>query len=122
MVRARTRLILNAKAMRRSGTLAEQRIWSWLRGRRFSGYKFRRQYPIPPYILDFYCASLKLAIELDGEQHMTPWMNSYDSARTTYLQQRGIEVVRIPNVLLIRDALLVEEIIRSAIEQAAKKR
>jgi very-short-patch-repair endonuclease len=64
-----------AKEMRRAPTRSENRLWSWLRDRRFDGYKFRRQYPIGRYVLDFYCAELKLAIEVDGRHHEEPWMS-----------------------------------------------
>lgn len=84
--------------MRRSPTRAEHKVWWWLRDRQL-GYKFRRQVPIGRYILDFYCAELQLAIELDGPHHGTADMSDYDSARTLFLRDRGIEVVRIPNTL-----------------------
>jgi len=98
-------------------TVAERRLWSRLRDRRFCRYKFRRQYPISRYILDFYSPGLKLAIEVDGQHHQTAWTAQYDNERTFELEQLGIELIRIPNVLLIRDTLLVEEIIRAAIER-----
>ena len=56
--------------------------------------KFFRQYSIGPYILDFYCPTLKLAIELDGGQHNQPENRDYDSARSEYLKAQGIEVTR----------------------------
>jgi len=49
--------------MRKAPTRSEDRVWSWLRDRRFGGYKFRRQHPVGDYIVDFYCSELKLAIE-----------------------------------------------------------
>ena len=104
----------HAREMRRAPTRAEDRIWSWLRDRRFDGVKFRRQVPIGRYIIDFYCAELMVAIELDGSQHQLI-ANEYDSVRTRFLRERGIEVVRIPNELLVRDSRIVAEIIRAAI-------
>ena len=98
-------------------TRSENRLWAWLRDRRFEGYKFRRQFPIDGYVLDFYCAELKLAIEADGRQHGQILMAQYDDQRLLALQERGIEVLRIPNELLIRDSPMVETIIRHAIEQ-----
>jgi len=103
--------------MRHEPTRAESRLWSWLRDRRFEGLKFRRQVPIGPYILDFYCAELELAIELDGRQHDQPDMIDYDSVRSAYLQQRGIYALRIPNEVLIRDPQMVGEMIRWAVAQ-----
>ncbi|HYC62782.1 MAG TPA: endonuclease domain-containing protein [Thermoanaerobaculia bacterium] len=89
----------HAKDMRRAPTEVEARVWQWLRDRRFSGFKFRRQVPIGPYILDFYCPTLHLAIELDGAGHNDASMSEYDSKRTIFLSARGIEVLRIPNEL-----------------------
>jgi very-short-patch-repair endonuclease len=89
----------HARDMRGAPTDAEAKVWWWLRGRRFGGYTFRRQVPVGPYILDFYCAELSLAIELDGAPHNDVAMNEYDSARTLDLRGRGIEVVRVPNEL-----------------------
>jgi very-short-patch-repair endonuclease len=106
----------HARAMRNTPTRAEDRLWSWLRDRRCSGIKFRRQTPIGPYIVDFYCAELKFAIELDGTQHRASRMSDYDGERTVYLQKREIRVLRIPNELLIRDSILVGEQISAAIE------
>jgi len=120
VVHVSTRLRANAKRLRNARTPAEQRIWTRLRGRRFGDFKFRRQYPIAHYILDFYCPKLKLAIELDGQQHQTQWTAEYDSERTSELARRGITVLRIPNVLLIRDSLLVEEIIRAEVERLCR--
>lgn len=88
---------------------------NWLRNRTFSGFKFRRQVPVGPYVLDFFSPSLKLAIEVDGSQHAADWMADYDGARTAYLTSRSIDVIRISNELLARDSLLVEQIITAAI-------
>ncbi len=110
------RLKHHAREMRRHPTRAEDRIWAWLRGRRFDGVKFRRQVPIGRYIVDFYSADISVAIELDGTHHQSPDMSDYDSLRTRYLRGLGIEVVRIPNELLMRDSQMAAEIIRAAIE------
>jgi len=58
--------------LRRRQTDEEKQLWRALRGRRFAGFKFRRQHAVGPCILDFYCADAKLAIELDGFQHGLP--------------------------------------------------
>jgi very-short-patch-repair endonuclease len=108
----------HARAMRHEPTRAENRLWSWLRDRRFDELKFRRQVPVGPYILDFYCAERQLAIEVDGRQHEQPDMIDYDSERSAYLQQQGIYVLRIPNEVLVKDAQMVAEMIRWAIAQS----
>ena len=117
MARAPDRLRQNARRMRKAPTRSEDRIWSWLRSRRFSGHKFRRQYPIGGYILDFYCSELRLAIELDGSHHAEPWMADYEGRRMALLQRQGIEVLKIPNVLLIRDRFIVAACIQAAIDR-----
>ena len=58
-----------ARNLRKNQTNVEQILWLQLRNRRFLNYKFRRQFPIEPYIVDFICLELKLIIELDGSQH-----------------------------------------------------
>jgi very-short-patch-repair endonuclease len=108
-----------ARGMRHEPTRSEGRIWAWLRARRFSRWKFRRQHPIGRYIVDFYSAELKLAIELDGAHHAAEWMIDHESARTAALRQEGIEVVRIANEQLIRDPQSVNEFITVAIDRRA---
>jgi very-short-patch-repair endonuclease len=75
-------------------TEAERRLWSLLRGHQMAGYKFRRQHPVGPYILDFACVRLKLAVEADGGQHAD---NAHDAFRTAWLEARGWRVVRFWN-------------------------
>ncbi len=110
-------LVEHAREMRHAPTGSEARLWSWLRDRRFSAYKFRRQHPIGRYILDFYCAELKLAIEGDGRQHEEVWRVDYEQARTQMLNRLGIEVLRIPNEMLRDQSEIVAERIKYAIEQ-----
>ena len=64
-----------ARKLRKADTWAEQLMWRWLRDRRFSAHKFRRQQPMGPHILDFYCAAAQVNIELDGTQHGHPGIN-----------------------------------------------
>lgn len=115
MSHAPTHLKRHARELRRSPTRAEARLWSWLRNRRFVNLKFRRQVPVGRYILDFYCAELKLAIEVDGAHHNQVDMADYDSMRTYYLERRGIYVLRIPNELIVRDPEMVGEVICFAV-------
>jgi very-short-patch-repair endonuclease len=76
--------------------------------------------PVGRFIVDFYCAELKLAIEVDGAHHSSPGMDDYDARRTQWLQERGIEVVRISNELLARDSFEVEQIVECAIARAKR--
>jgi uroporphyrinogen-III synthase len=107
--------------MRREPTLSEARVWSWLRARRFGNFKFRRQHPIGDYVVDFYCRELGLVIEIDGRQHESAAVREVDDLRTQVLRGYGLEVVRIPNRLIAKDALLAEQSIEWAIERAHSK-
>jgi len=84
-----------ARALRRRQTDAEKKLWSRLRGRTLAGYKFRRRYPVGPYIVDFICVREGLAIEVDGGQHAE--RSSADARRTAYLEAQGLRVLRFWN-------------------------
>ena len=84
-----------ARELRRRMTPPEMRLWACLRGKRLAGLKFRRQHPIGPYILDFYCAAAKLAVEVDGRGHERPDRIANDRRRTVWLREQNIRVVRL---------------------------
>jgi adenine-specific DNA-methyltransferase len=86
-----------ARALRRDQTDEEKDLWRALRGRRFAGFKFRRQHAAGNHILDFYCADAKLAIELDGFQHGLPKDIRRDEAREQLLAEQEIETLRFWN-------------------------
>lgn len=92
-----------AKALRKASTAAEDLLWQQLRNRRLAGYKFRRQFPIEHYIVDFVCPSEKLVIELDGEYHTDPEQQANDQLRTLFLQVAGYHVLRFWNDDIIQD-------------------
>ena len=97
-----------ARKLRQNPTDAEQRMWYHLRANRLSGYKFRRQHEIPPYVVDFYCPAVKLAIELDGSQHG----DDVDAARTKFFGAQGIEVARFwDNDVLNNTEVVLESIL-----------
>jgi very-short-patch-repair endonuclease len=104
------RLIEFARNLRRDSTEAEYLLWSRLRNRRLSGFKFRRQHVVASYILDFYCDAARLAIEVDGAGHNMETQAMYDDYRTSDLQSRRIRVLRFWNheVLQKTDAVLAE--------------
>jgi very-short-patch-repair endonuclease len=79
---------------RRNQTEAERALWAKVRNKQFFGIRFFRQYSIGPYILDFYCPTVKLAVELDGGQHNQSDSREYAAARSEYLKAQGIEVMR----------------------------
>ncbi|UGB37623.1 endonuclease domain-containing protein [Frateuria soli] len=106
-----TRTQDQARSLRRSGTEAEQLLWYHLRAGRLDRLKFRRQHPIPPYLVDFYCDALKLTVELDGSQHG----EDIDAARTRFLEGRGLRVVRFwDNEVLQQTDAVLEAILRTA--------
>lgn len=86
-----------ARELRREQTRAEEILWRALRGRRLAGLKFRRQHPFGRFVLDFYCAEHPLAVEVDGSVHARPTQIAHDAARTRYLRERGLRVVRFNN-------------------------
>jgi very-short-patch-repair endonuclease len=84
----------NARKLRRDATDAERRLWSALRDRRLDGYRFRRQYPIGPFIVDFACTKERVIVEADGGQHSD---SNTDGHRTAWLESRGWRVIRFWN-------------------------
>jgi len=83
--------------LRQNQTDAEKMLWKHLRNKQFYGLKFFRQYSIGPYIIDFYCPQLELAIELDGSQHAENDIREYDAVRTDYLKEHRLKVIRFWN-------------------------
>ena len=88
--------IARARELRRKLTLPEGLLWIALRGRKLAGLRFRRQHPVGPYILDFYCEVVRLAVEVDGQGHEQPDQIAHDHRRTAWLEARGMTVLRIP--------------------------
>ena len=104
----RGRLKQLARSLRKNQTDAERKLWHRLRARELCGYKFRRQYPIAPYIVDFVCIEKTLVVEIDGGQHGT--MTEIDNTRTEFLNARGYRVLRFWNNEVLRqlDAVLAK--------------
>jgi very-short-patch-repair endonuclease len=84
-----------ARRLRRALTGPEVGLWVRLRNRQLGGFRFRRQHPIGPYILDFYCAEARLAVEIDGLAHGHPDQIAHDSRRDQWLTERGIRTFRL---------------------------
>jgi very-short-patch-repair endonuclease len=85
------------RTLRKNQTDSERKLWSVLRGKQLDGVKFFRQYSAGPYILDFYCPSCRLAVELDGSQHGDDNQKIRDERREKYLKQNDIFVLRFWN-------------------------
>lgn len=89
-------MIHRAKKLRQNPTPQERKLWyEFLRS---YPIRFRRQHPVGPYILDFYCHAAKLAIELDGGGHYEPKQMDYDARRDAYLRDSGIQILCFSNL------------------------
>jgi very-short-patch-repair endonuclease len=99
-----------ARRLRANLTDAEQKLWRALRRNQIGNFNFRRQHPLGPYTLDFYCPQLLLGIEVDGGQHNEKLRRTSDNRRTSWLESKGISVIRFWNneVLQNLDGVLSE--------------
>jgi very-short-patch-repair endonuclease len=87
--------VSRARVLRRALTPPEARMWACLRRSGLAGLKFRRQHPIGVYVLDFYCAGARLAVEVDGASHDHPDRAEHDRRRTLWLGAQGVAVLRV---------------------------
>jgi adenine-specific DNA-methyltransferase len=105
-----------ARALRANSTDAERRLWYYLRHRRLSGYRFRRQVPIGRFVVDFVCIRARLIVELDGGQHAESLIE--DLERTRYLARGGFRVIRFWNDEVLQRTEAVLESVLEALIQA----
>ncbi|WP_297925027.1 DUF559 domain-containing protein [Metallibacterium sp.] len=110
-----------ARELRRRTTDAEALLWRLLRNRHMAGAKFRRQHPLSPYVLDFYCHDAGLAVELDGGQHNEATGRRHDARRDAFLAQKGIRVLRFWNHEVLNQTEAVLEAIYAAVGQASSR-
>ena len=92
-----------AKHLRRNMTKAETVLWAVLKGRALQGWKFRRQHPIGPYIVDFACIEAGLVVEVDGATHTNDAQTLRDVRRTNFLNEQGFTVLRVTNLDIYAD-------------------
>ena len=85
------------KYLRNNMPNAEKILWYQLKGRQLNGFKFRRQFGVGKYIVDFYCPEVKLVIEIDGDSHFEPDAIVYDKKRELFIENQGIKVIRFTN-------------------------
>ncbi len=90
------------RSLRTNGTKEEAMMWKVLKNRQVSGVRFRRQFSVGAYILDFYCPELKLCIELDGAGHYNSEGLRHDYVRDKYLSELGIRVLRFENLAVLK--------------------
>ena len=94
-------LVEFARKLRRKEPPAEETLWELLRNRQLGGAKFRRQHQFGPYVLDFFCAEAKLAVECDGEPHNQAGRQRVDHKRDAYLRSQGLTVLRFTNQFIL---------------------
>ena len=99
-------------------TPPEARLWVCLRRRGLADLKFRRQHPIGPYVVDFYCSEARLAVEIDGATHDHPDQIRHDRRRSAWLESQGLGVMRV----LAEDIRVNLEGVLASIRSAAEDR
>ena len=104
-----------AQELRQRSTDAEQALWKRLRNRQLAGCKFRRQVPLGKYIVDFVCFERKVVIEVDGGHHQE--QARYDTARTTWLESQGFQVLRFWNHEVLVDPEAVQDALLGALQE-----
>jgi very-short-patch-repair endonuclease len=115
--RMKRKNIDKCRVLRKNQTDSERKLWSVLRNRQLSGAKFRRQFSIGRYILDFYSPAYKLAIEADGGQHYEEKGKRKDEIRTRELSNLGVKVLRFSDRDILNNIEGVYQVIKEAIER-----
>ncbi len=110
----RNQLISFRKKLRNKGTPAEAELWKHISNRKLEGKKFRRQHSVGYFILDFYCPSEKLAVELDGENHYWQEGTNKDLKKGLFLRDQSIRVLRFENKWVFQDLEYVLKSISAA--------
>lgn len=103
-----------AKHLRRELTLPEGLLWRAIKSRRLDGLHFRKQHPVGPYVLDFYCDALKLCIEVDGQAHGAGDRPRRDELRDAWLADTGVRTLRLRASLILEDLDAAIATIRAA--------
>jgi very-short-patch-repair endonuclease len=92
-----------AKSLRRQMSLPEVLLWRAIKGRKLNGLQFRKQHPIGPYVLDFYCDAARLAVEVDGGSHDFGDRPERDERRDAWMLERGVRTLRLSASLILAD-------------------
>jgi very-short-patch-repair endonuclease len=117
----RTDVKLKRQQLRNNMPDAEVLLWYKIRAKQLLGHKFRRQYSVDKYILDFYCPRLKFGIEIDGDSHFREGAKEYDAKRQVHIESFGIKIVRYLNTDIYDNLdgvleVLAEEMLRREVE------
>jgi very-short-patch-repair endonuclease len=107
-----------ARSLRRRPSLPEGLLWRAIKGRKLQGLHFRRQHPIGPYVLDFYCDTVKLAVEIDGQGHDFGNRPQRDERRDAWVAAKDIRTLRISAELVLHDVDDATHTILGFLEQA----
>ena len=108
---------LRARELRNNATDAERKLWQKIRRRQVEGFRFRRQVPLGPYIVDFACLAARLVVELDGSQHTQDENIASDEWRTAWLNSHGFRVIRFWNLDVLQNVDGVWESIAAALAE-----
>ena len=100
------------QTLRNNATAPEAILWRILKGKQIEGLKFRRQFGLGPYVLDFYCPEIRLCIELDGDVHKSFEQAQYDEERSRFINESNIKVLRFENEVVYRSANAIVEAIK----------
>jgi very-short-patch-repair endonuclease len=114
-MKARLQTVALARELRSNTSLPEGVLWRHLRERQFEGLKFRRQHPLGPYVLDFFCFAARLAVEIDGQSHGDPERARRDAIRDAWIGRQGVQVLRIPARTILSDLNAALDAIRDAV-------
>ena len=110
-------MIAAARELRNNPTPAEEFLWRFLRSKRLHGYRFRRQCPLGPYVVDFFCVQAQLAVEVDGPIHDFPEAQTADRQRDMVLAGHGIRVVRVSNEEVLHAIWETLDVIHTALSE-----
>ena len=114
---SQSRLTRLARNLRRNQTDAELGLWRVLRSSQIEGAKFKRQFPVGPYIVDFVCFEARLVVEVDGSQHALH--ENEDAIRTEFLESKGLSVIRFTNIDVLTN---MEGVVSAIVELFAAQR
>jgi len=118
MISYNKKLKYRSRELRTNMTDAERRLWSKIRRKQIMGRPFYRQKPVGNYIVDFYCPSAKLIIEVDGGHHCQDEHRDYDRGRDDFLRRLGFEVLRFSNLDVLKNIEGVVEKIMEKVEES----
>ena len=100
------------QTLRNNATAPEAILWRMLKGKQIDGLKFRRQFGMGPYVLDFYCPEIRLCIELDGDIHKTYEQAQYDEIRSRFINENNIKILRFENDVVYRNTNAIVDAIK----------